>query len=54
MPRSLVSALGPSLGGFLLAASPFGWSLLLGGALKAVYDLALLAMFRRIRPPEER
>ena len=54
VPRSLVSALGPSLGGFLLAASPFGWPLLLGGALKAVYDLALLAMFRRIKPPEER
>jgi hypothetical protein len=31
----------------------FGWPLLLGGALKAGYDLALLASFRRVRPPEE-
>ena len=53
VPRSLASALGPTLGGLLLAASPFGWPLVLGGALKTVYDLALLLMFRHVKPPEE-
>jgi MFS family permease len=54
VPRSLAAAVGPSLGGLLLSASPFGWPFLLGGALKAGYDLALLAMFRNVRPQEER
>lgn len=53
VPRSLASALGPTLGGLLLAASPFAWPLFLGGALKAVYDLTLLLMFRGVKPPEE-
>jgi MFS family permease len=54
VPRSLAAALGPSLGGLLLSASPFGWPFLLGGALKASYDLALLGLFRNVRPQEER
>jgi MFS family permease len=53
VPRSLASALGPTLGGFLLAASNFAWPLFVGGALKAVYDLTLLLMFRHVKPPEE-
>ena len=52
VPRSLAAAMAPSLAGPLFAAG-FGWPLLLGGALKAGYDLALLASFRRVRPPEE-
>jgi MFS family permease len=52
VPRSLASAVAPSLAGPLFA-SGFGWPLLLGGALKGAYDLALLASFRRVRPPEE-
>jgi MFS family permease len=53
VPRSLASALGPSLAGWMLGAATFAWPLLLAGALKIVYDLALLARFRRLRPPEE-
>jgi predicted MFS family arabinose efflux permease len=52
-PRSLAAAISPILSGFLLAASGFGWSLVIGGGLKIVYDLLLLAMFRNVRPPEE-
>jgi MFS family permease len=54
VPRSLAAAAAPLVSGYLLAASPFGWSLVAAGVLKAIYDLLLLAMFRRHRPPEER
>lgn len=53
VPRSFASAAGPLLAGYLLTLSPFGWPLLLGGAVKAVYDVLLLLSFRRVRPPEE-
>jgi MFS family permease len=53
VPRSLASALSPSIAGALLVASPFGWPLVICGALKIVYDLMLLRMFRGIKPPEE-
>jgi len=54
VPRSLASAISPSIAGYLLTLSGFGWPLVIGGAIKAVYDLLLLAMFRHVRPPEER
>lgn len=53
VPRSLASAASPALAGLLIAASPFGWPLLIGGSLKAVYDLLLLAMFRKTPPRDE-
>ncbi len=53
VPRSLASALSPSLAGALLAMSTFGWPLVICGALKIVYDLALLKMFSAVKPPEE-
>ena len=54
VPRSLASAVGPMIAGYLLLLSGFGWPLLIGGILKSAYDLALLAMFSHVRPPEER
>ena len=53
VPRSLASAVSPLLAGMLLGASSFGWPLVIGGAVKIVYDLLLLATFRKVRPPEE-
>ncbi len=53
VPRSLAAAISPMFAGWLLALSPFGWPLVICGGLKIVYDLTLLAMFRRMRPPEE-
>ena len=53
VPRSLASAASPFLAGYLLSVSTFGWPLLIGGAVKIVYDLLLLGIFRRVRPPEE-
>ena len=53
VPRSLVSAVGPALSGWLLTRTSFGWPLLIAGTLKITYDLLLLAAFRHVRPPEE-
>src|SRR5262245_24927698 len=53
VPRSLASAVSPALAGALFAAGLQAWPLLLCGGLKILYDLMLLAAFRRIKPPEE-
>jgi MFS family permease len=53
VPRSLAASASPALAGYLLGISSFGWPLIVGGALKIVYDVLLLAMFSRVRPPEE-
>ncbi len=53
VPRSLAAAASPAMAGMLYAGSAFAWPLVIGGALKIVYDLMLLAMFRRVKPPEE-
>ena len=53
VPRSLASALSPALSGFLFATAFSALPLILCGALKIAYDLALLFSFRHVRPPEE-
>ena len=53
VPRSLAAAISPTLAGYLLTVSGFGWPLLIGGALKSIYDLLLLVVFQHLRPPEE-
>ncbi len=53
VPRSLASAISPTISGYLLSLSTFGSPLLIGGVLKIAYDLTLLVMFQHIRPPEE-
>ena len=46
VPRSLASASSPSLGGALFAAGWLAAPLVVCGALKIAYDLALLRTFR--------
>jgi MFS family permease len=53
VPRTLASSISPAFAGVLLASSFAGWPLVLCGALKIVYDLALLYSFQHIKPPEE-
>ena len=53
VPRSLASAVSPIVAGYLLGLSAFGWPLIVAGAVKIAYDVALLATFRAVRPPEE-
>ena len=53
VPRSLASAIGPVLAGSLMTVAGVGAPLVICGMLKIVYDLMLLAGFRRVKPPEE-
>jgi MFS family permease len=54
--RSAGAATSPALAGALLQGSllVFGAPFLVAGSLKAVYDLTLWAIFRRVRLPEDR
>lgn len=54
VPRGLAASASPVAAGWLLGLSSFGWPLVAAGAIKLVYDLLLLAMFRHNKPPEER
>jgi MFS family permease len=53
VPRSLAPVLSAVLAGWMLGHSDFGWPLVVGGVVKATYDLLLLRQFRDVRPPEE-
>ena len=53
VPRTLASAISPAFSGALLASPFTGLPLVLCGALKIVYDVALLFSFRHMKPPEE-
>ena len=47
LPRSLAAATTPPIAGWLLHRSSFGSPLIIGGAMKLVYDGLLLTRFRR-------
>lgn len=53
VPKSIASALGPLISGWMFGLSVFGWPLVVAGTLKGAYDLLLLWRFRALRPPEE-
>lgn len=53
VPRSLASALAPTLAGVLLQRSTFGWPLLAAGGLKLSYDFLLLLLFRQTEGRQE-
>ena len=52
--RNLGWAAGPLLAGTVMQHVAIAGPLVIGGALKIVYDLLLYTGFRRIRPPEEK
>jgi len=51
--RNVAAAVAPAFAGGTLAVPALGLPFLLAGALKIVYDLAIFALFRGVRPPEE-
>lgn len=50
VPRSLASALSPTLGGALFAAGWMAAPLVACGVLKIIYDVTLLVAFRHVKP----
>jgi len=52
IPRSLATALAPLIADALLEKTTFGWPLVIGGTLKAVYDVILLLQFRGVATRE--
>jgi MFS family permease len=50
VPRSLASAIGPSLAGAMFATGLMSAPLVVCGLLKIAYDLALFASFRKVAP----
>jgi MFS family permease len=53
VPRSLAAGLAPLIAGALLEKTTFGWPLIIGGGLKAIYDVLLLLQFRSVPTLEE-
>lgn len=51
VPRSLASAAGPAIAGFMLAAGALAAPLIACAVLKITYDVALYASFRRVPVP---
>ena len=51
--RNAATAIAPLFAGASLAVPALGIPFLVAGSLKIVYDLAIFAVFRRVRPPEE-
>jgi len=54
VPRSLASAISPGFAGLLMATSFSGLPFVVCGVLKIAYDVGLLALFRHLKPSEER
>ena len=52
VPRSLAAGLAPLIAGALLEKTTFGWPLIVGGALKAAYDVILFFQFRAVATRE--
>jgi MFS family permease len=52
--RNISYAIGPALAGWAMQALSASSPLILGGGIKILYDLLLLAAFRHVKPPEER
>lgn len=53
VPRSLAAVVSPVIAGALFAAGHTAMPLIICGAVKIAYDIALLWIFRDVKPPEE-
>jgi len=53
LPRSLPSAIGPTIARFVMQFVGPSLPYVFAGGVKAVYDLALYFNFKNVKPPEE-
>ena len=51
--RTLALTISPAIAGFVAQSTALGVPIVVGSAIKLVYNAALYAMFRTVRPPEE-
>ena len=51
--RTGAAAIAPAFTGWMLAVPALGLPFLFAGGLKIIYDIAIFALFRHVRPPEE-
>ncbi len=51
--RNAAAAVAPAFAGWTLALPTLGLPFLFAGGLKIIYDLAIFAFFRKVKPPEE-
>lgn len=51
--RSAAQAVSPAIGGSVMPVAGAGFPFVIGGAMKALYDVLLFVFFRRVLPPEE-
>ncbi len=54
LTRNVGWAVAPACAGYAMGSLALGAPLVLGGAIKAVYDVCLYTAFRRVKPEEER
>ena len=47
VPKTFAWAAGSMISGYLLTLSSFGWPLVIGGTVKAIYDILLLIKFQQ-------
>ena len=53
LPRSLTMAIGPTIATYIMQFVGISMPFLIAGVIKSVYDIALWATFKDIKPPEE-
>ena len=53
LPRSLTMAIGPGIATYIMQFVGMSMPFLIAGVIKSVYDIALWATFKDIKPPEE-
>jgi MFS family permease len=51
--RNIAQAVAPVVSGYAMQVAALGLPFVIGGGLKIIYDLALFAMFRSVRPRDE-
>ncbi len=54
MPKSLAASVGPSLSGWMLSLSNFGWPLVVAGGIKLVYLFLLFRLFHDVEEQQAR
>jgi predicted MFS family arabinose efflux permease len=53
IPRTVAQGMSPSIASYMIGSFQYSLPFFIGGAMKIIYDIALLLTFRKVKPPEE-